>query len=304
VTTLVATPHTHTRTDRQASWAIGNDPFCTRICPYPFFEAASPGAAPGPPVKTAARVRRFQECKKSSLKQRTAECRTAALAERCFAEVSSDRPRGEVAALREGAPVAERCARGACRRSLWGARRLLLPTRVPAQAQPHERVGMRGVVLRGVKTQPPPRPGEGGGAPVWAHEAYAVGLPRVVLAADKASRVKLGAPRPVPVGLRGDTHHKTTIHNTQQNTTNTRAQSSRCAEVSRRRANGNLNLGVFQVHSTSPRTASRGPLGPALPEKICDRRRRRYHHQRRRRHFCHHCYLHRRRCPGRRRSQV
>jgi len=36
---------------------------CTRICPYPFFEATPPGAAPGPPVKTGARVRRFRGCK-------------------------------------------------------------------------------------------------------------------------------------------------------------------------------------------------------------------------------------------------
>ena len=25
-------------------------PLCTRICPYPLFEATPPGAAPGPPV--------------------------------------------------------------------------------------------------------------------------------------------------------------------------------------------------------------------------------------------------------------
>ena len=36
---------------------------CTRICPYPFFEVTPPGAAPGPPVKTGARVRRFRVCK-------------------------------------------------------------------------------------------------------------------------------------------------------------------------------------------------------------------------------------------------
>ena len=39
-------------------------PLCTRICPYSFFEATPPGAAPGPPVKTGARVRRFRGCKK------------------------------------------------------------------------------------------------------------------------------------------------------------------------------------------------------------------------------------------------
>ena len=37
-------------THTQALWAIGNDPLSTRICPYPFFEATPPGAAPGPPV--------------------------------------------------------------------------------------------------------------------------------------------------------------------------------------------------------------------------------------------------------------
>jgi len=51
---------THTHTD-----IVGykNDPLCTRICPYPFFEATPPGAAPGPPVKTGARVRHFRGCK-------------------------------------------------------------------------------------------------------------------------------------------------------------------------------------------------------------------------------------------------
>jgi len=37
-------------------------PLCTRICPFPFFEATPPGAALGPPVKTGARVRRFRGC--------------------------------------------------------------------------------------------------------------------------------------------------------------------------------------------------------------------------------------------------
>ena len=36
-------------------WAIGYDPLCTRMYP-------PPGAAPGPPVKTGARVRRFRGC--------------------------------------------------------------------------------------------------------------------------------------------------------------------------------------------------------------------------------------------------
>ena len=36
---------------------------CKRICPYLLFEATSLGAAPGPLVKTEARVRRFRGCK-------------------------------------------------------------------------------------------------------------------------------------------------------------------------------------------------------------------------------------------------
>ena len=39
-------------------------PLCTRICPCPFFEVTPPGAAPGPPVKTGARARRFRGCNK------------------------------------------------------------------------------------------------------------------------------------------------------------------------------------------------------------------------------------------------
>ena len=46
-------PHAHRQTDdTQTTAAIGNDPICTRICTYPFFEVTPPGAAPGPPVKT------------------------------------------------------------------------------------------------------------------------------------------------------------------------------------------------------------------------------------------------------------
>ena len=37
-------------------------PLRTRMCPYPFFEDTPPGAAPGPPVKTGAGVRRFRGC--------------------------------------------------------------------------------------------------------------------------------------------------------------------------------------------------------------------------------------------------
>jgi len=53
----------HTDTHRQALWAIGNDPPLYAHVPCPFFEATPPGAAPGPPVKTGARVRRFRRCK-------------------------------------------------------------------------------------------------------------------------------------------------------------------------------------------------------------------------------------------------
>ena len=60
----------------QGVWALGsgsgrglpvelrNGPPRTRMCPHPFFEATPPGAAPGPPVKTGARVRHFRGCKK------------------------------------------------------------------------------------------------------------------------------------------------------------------------------------------------------------------------------------------------
>ena len=34
------------------------------MCPHPFFEAKPLGAAPGPPVKTGARVRLFRGCSK------------------------------------------------------------------------------------------------------------------------------------------------------------------------------------------------------------------------------------------------
>ena len=37
-------------------------PLCTRIYTHPFFEATPPGAAPGPPVNTGARVRHFRGC--------------------------------------------------------------------------------------------------------------------------------------------------------------------------------------------------------------------------------------------------
>ena len=37
-------------------------PLCTRMYTHPFFEATPPGAAPGPPVNTGARVRHFRGC--------------------------------------------------------------------------------------------------------------------------------------------------------------------------------------------------------------------------------------------------
>ena len=46
-------------------------PLCARICPYPFFEATAPGAAPGPPVKTGPRLRRFQGCNYNDDAKRT-----------------------------------------------------------------------------------------------------------------------------------------------------------------------------------------------------------------------------------------
>ena len=45
-------------------WPLG-----TRMCPCPFFEATPPGAAPGPPIKTGARVRRFRGCKNADTKR-------------------------------------------------------------------------------------------------------------------------------------------------------------------------------------------------------------------------------------------
>jgi len=58
----VVAKDTHTHTHIQTG-AVGNAiPFCMCICPCPFFEVTSPGAAPGPPVKTGARVRRFRGC--------------------------------------------------------------------------------------------------------------------------------------------------------------------------------------------------------------------------------------------------
>ena len=38
----------------------------TRMYTHPFFEATPPGAAPGPPVNTGARVRHFRGCNNSS----------------------------------------------------------------------------------------------------------------------------------------------------------------------------------------------------------------------------------------------
>ena len=50
-------------------------PLCARICPCPFFEATTPGAAPGPPVKTGARVRRFRGCNNQPRTPRHSSCR-------------------------------------------------------------------------------------------------------------------------------------------------------------------------------------------------------------------------------------
>ena len=44
-------------------------PLCTCMCPsspYPFFEATPPSAAPGPPVKTGGRSRRFRGCNETA----------------------------------------------------------------------------------------------------------------------------------------------------------------------------------------------------------------------------------------------
>ena len=38
------------------------NPPCTRMYTHPSFEATPPGAAPGPPVNTGARVRHFRGC--------------------------------------------------------------------------------------------------------------------------------------------------------------------------------------------------------------------------------------------------
>ena len=48
-------------------------PPCTRMYTHPFFEATPPGAAPGPPVKTGARVRHFRGCKKAAQCQKRVE---------------------------------------------------------------------------------------------------------------------------------------------------------------------------------------------------------------------------------------
>jgi len=63
--TLVATETNCHFFLRQRSWAIGNGPSLYAHLPllHPFIEAITPGAAPGPPVKTGARVCRFQGCK-------------------------------------------------------------------------------------------------------------------------------------------------------------------------------------------------------------------------------------------------
>ena len=47
----------------------------TRMYTHPFFEATPPGAAPGPPVNTGARVRHFRGCKNRSAEV-NAPCRS------------------------------------------------------------------------------------------------------------------------------------------------------------------------------------------------------------------------------------
>jgi len=62
-----------TRTQR--SRAIGNDPSLYAHISLPMLESTPPGAAPGPPVKTGARVRRFRGCEnKASILPRGSFC--------------------------------------------------------------------------------------------------------------------------------------------------------------------------------------------------------------------------------------
>ena len=69
ITAVYFLPDQQTRT--QTAAAIGNDPPLYAHMPlYPFFEVIPPGAAPGPPVKTGARVRRFRGCNKSYYRTR------------------------------------------------------------------------------------------------------------------------------------------------------------------------------------------------------------------------------------------
>ena len=50
-------------------------PLCTRMYTHPFFEATPPGAAPGPPVKTGARVRHFRGCNQISARELRPHCK-------------------------------------------------------------------------------------------------------------------------------------------------------------------------------------------------------------------------------------
>ena len=59
---------TQKHTDRHHGLQETPPPLCTHICPCPFFEATPPGAAPGPPVTTGARVRRFWVCNNTAAK--------------------------------------------------------------------------------------------------------------------------------------------------------------------------------------------------------------------------------------------
>ena len=52
----------HRHIDTQRMWAIGNAPPLCALMPLPAPRSHTPGTAPGPPVKTGARVRRFRGC--------------------------------------------------------------------------------------------------------------------------------------------------------------------------------------------------------------------------------------------------
>jgi len=61
-----------TERERERSWAIWNDPPLYAHMPLPVLRSHIPGRRPRTPVKTGARVRRFQGCKKRNLPTVTA----------------------------------------------------------------------------------------------------------------------------------------------------------------------------------------------------------------------------------------